>query len=85
MRQIRRLTIILSTIVLIAWACEKVDDTRNEIGSPYGAEYFKCDLNGIPFKTDATFNCSSLKFSYSPEPYLGAPEGYCIIWREKLP
>ncbi len=78
MRQIRRLTIILSTIVLIA-GCKK-DDSESENKPNYGPQYFECKVNGEPFKARSTFlQCEGHRFDYYPDTSVESPKGFMIL------
>jgi|SRR5690554_4329682 len=54
--------------------CKDDDDKPDE--PDYGAEYFKCKVNGEEFDAHSTFSCDGRKFDYYPEAYLGSPAGF---------
>ena len=76
MKTILKITIL--TICILSLAQCKDDDDKPD-GPNYGAEYFKCKVNGVDYDTRSTFACNGHDFHYYPEAYLSTPGKYMVF------
>ncbi len=76
MKQLFKITLI--TICIFIFSQCKDDDDQSDKPN-YGAQYFKCKINGFDFISQSTFHCDGGKFDYYPEAYLTVPAGYMLI------
>lgn len=72
------LKITLLTISILTLSQCKNDDDKPEKPN-YGAEYFKCKVNGVEFETPSDFSCEGKYFYYYPDAYLDTPAGYMVM------
>ncbi|NEN25601.1 hypothetical protein G3O08_19085 [Cryomorpha ignava] len=72
------LKITLLTISILTLSQCKDDDDKPEKPN-YGAEYFKCKVNGLEFQTPSDFSCDGKYFNYYPEAYGGNEAGYMVM------
>ena len=76
MKSLIRITLLTISILTLS-ECKKKNDKQDEPN--YGAEYFKCKVNGVEFDAHSTFSCDGRKFDYYPESYLGTPAHYMVF------
>lgn len=76
MKSLIRITLLTISILTLS-ECKKKNDKQDEPN--YGAEYFKCKVNGVDFDAHSTFSCDGQHFHYYPEAYLSTPAKYMVF------
>ncbi|NEN24372.1 hypothetical protein G3O08_12735 [Cryomorpha ignava] len=76
MKNILKITFLFVCLLSLS-QCKEDDDKPEEPN--YGAEYFKCKVNGVEFDAHSTFSCDGRKFNYYPEAYLSTPAQYMVF------
>ncbi len=77
MKNILKITLLAISILTLT-QCKDDDDKPDKPN--YGAEYFKCKVNGVEFQTlGYPFGCEGLIFYYYPEAYLTVAEKYMVF------
>lgn len=72
----KNFTTITLLFVLLATSFSCCKDDNNKPDKPnYGAEYFKCKVNGVELDTQSNFSCNGKYFNYYPEAYFENPPG----------
>ncbi len=76
MKNILKITLLAISILTLT-QCKDDDDKPDKPN--YGAEYFKCKVNGVEFETPSDFSCDGKYFNYYPEAYGGNEAGYMVM------